>query len=152
MSVKTQTVNASNPEWIYFDVELTNIGATSIPLSRITLDYWYTWEGTSGVGQVWQCTFATGVTGSCGSVTGVFAPVTPARAGADHYFQLGFSAAAGTLVAGATVDIGPGFHKDDFSSFSQAGDYSYNGSTVYAVNTKVTAYFDAALIYGIEPR
>ena len=151
VSVETQTVNASNPQWIYFDVELTNIGATPIPLSRLTLDYWYTWEGTSGVGQVWQCTYASGVMGSCGSVTGTFASVAPARTGADHYFQLGFSTAAGALVAGATVDIGPGFHKDDFSSFSQTGDYSYNGSMVYVANTKVTVYFDGALIYGVEP-
>ena len=151
MSVKTHTANGSNAQWVYFDVELTNIGTMAISLSRITFDYWYTWEGTSGVGQVWQCTYANGVTGACGSVTGTFAPVTPARTGADHHLQLGFSTAAGALAAGATVEVDPGFHKDDFSSFNQAGDYSYNGSLVYVANTRVTVYFDGALIYGVEP-
>ena len=44
--------------------------------------------------------------------------------GADHYFQFGFTIAAGNLAAGATADVGPGFNKNDFSSFDQTNDYS----------------------------
>lgn len=149
-TVKTHTANASNTQWIYFDLQLTNGGPSAITLSDLKIDYWYTWEGTSG-GETWQCTYANGITGSCANVTTQFLAVTPARTGADHKFEIGFASAAGSLAAGATLDIGPGFHKDDFSAFVQSNDYSYTSATTFTTTTKVTAYVKGALVYGTEP-
>jgi Cellulose binding domain len=145
-------LNGTELEWIYFDVQLVNSGAASIALSQITIDYWYTWEGTNGITQTWQCTYANGLPGGCGAVTGAFSMVSPARTDADHLFQLGFSAAAGNLAPGAIAELGPGFHKDDFSGLVQSNDYSYKPATTFVQNMNVTVYFAGALIYGTEPR
>lgn len=75
--------------------------------------------------------------------------------GADHYFQIGFSAAAGSLGAGASVVAELAFHKNDFSAFIRTNDYSYNGSSTLATTVKVTGYITTTdgttLVYGTEP-
>ena len=150
VSVKTHTVNGGNTQWIYFDLQLTNGGTSAISFADLEVDYWYTWEGTSG-GQSWQCTYATGLTGGCGNLAPQFIAVSPTRAGADHKLEVGFATAAGSLAPGATLDIGPGFHKDDFSVFVQTNDYSYSSATAFTATTKVTVYVKGALVYGTEP-
>jgi hypothetical protein len=156
LSVKTHTLNGSNPQWIYFDIQITNTGTSTLALSQLTARYWYTYDTSPPVGaQVASCTYANGVTGSCGSTTvgsaSNFVAVTPAKTNADFYFTFGFTSAAGNLAAGGTVDLGPGFHKSDFSNFSQANDYSYNAATAFTATTKVTLYLGGVLIYGTEP-
>ncbi len=151
VTVKTHTLNAGNLQWIYFDIQVTNTGTAAIPLSQLTVSYWYTWEGSAGVTQTWACTYANSVAGGCGNVTGTFTAVTPVRTNADQTFQIGFTTAAGNLAAGATADLGPGFHKSDFSNFTQTNDYSYNTSTTFATTTKVTVYYRGGLLYGTEP-
>lgn len=52
---------------------------------------------------------------------------------------------------GATADVGPGFNKNDFSSFDQTNDYSYNSSTAFSTVTTVTVYLKGMLVYGTGP-
>jgi hypothetical protein len=156
ISVKTHTLNGANPQWIYFDIQITNTGTSTVALSQLTARYWYTYDTPPPVGaQVASCTYANGVTGSCGSTTlgsaANFVAVTPAKTNADFSFTFGFTPAAGNLAAGGTVDLGPGFHKSDFSNYSQANDYSYNAATAFTATTKVTLYLGGVLIYGAEP-
>jgi len=89
--------------------------------------------------------------GSCTDVTESFITLSPVRTNADHMFQLGFAAGAGTLAAGATAEIGPGINKSNFSAFTQTNDYSYNSSTTFTTNAKVTVYQNGTIIYGTEP-
>jgi hypothetical protein len=147
-------------EWIWFDLQVTNNATTALPLSTITAKYWYTWEETvATTTQTSQCSYINGLaTGNCntlltfGAGTPYFNPVSPAVTGADYSFQLGFTTSAGSLAAGATMTFELGFHKNDWSNYTQTGDYSFNGSTTYATTTKVTFYLSNVLFYGTEPK
>ena len=156
LTVKTHTLNGADPQWIYFDIQITNTGSSAIALSQLTVKYWYTYDTPPAVvAQTASCTYANGVTGSCGGTTlgstSNFVAVSPARTEADFYFTFGFISTAGNLAAGATVDLGPGFHKNDFSNYTQTNDYSYNAATAFSATTKVTLYLGGVLIYGTEP-
>jgi mannan endo-1,4-beta-mannosidase len=70
---------------------------------------------------------------------------------ADRYFQLGFTAAAGNLNPGATTHVLVQFHKNDWCSYTQANDYSYNGASSFTTTTRVTVYRVGVLVYGTEP-
>ena len=63
-------------------------------------------------------------------------------------FSLGLSVAAGNLAPGAIAELGPGFHKDDFSGLVQSNDYSYKPATTFVQNMNVTVYFAGALMMG----
>ena len=51
LTVKTHTLNTSNLQFIYFDIQLINNGTTAIPLSQLTVKYWYTYDTTPIVTQ-----------------------------------------------------------------------------------------------------
>jgi endoglucanase len=130
------------------DIEVVNTGSTPITLSNLTVRYWYTID--SDQPQSWVCDYAAR---GCGSFSASFVPVSPARAGADYYLEISFTAAAGTLAPGqSTGDLQDRFNKADWSNYTQTNDYSYNGAqTSYAPATKVTAYYNGSLIWGTEP-
>jgi Cellulose binding domain len=156
LTVTVKTKTAASTQFIYFDIQLTNGGTMPITLSQITMDYWYTWDVATDAGapptELASCTYSLGVGGgSCTDVTESFTTLSPVRTNADHMFQLGFEAGAGTLAAGATAEIGPGINKSNFSTFTQTNDYSYNSSTTFTTNAKVTVYQNGTIIYGTEP-
>jgi hypothetical protein len=157
LTVKTQNVQATNTQWVYFDIEIINNGTTAIPLSQLTGRYWYTLDDAAmpTVTQAAACDFAMPITGACANVTETFVTMTTPLADADHYLQFGFAAAAGNLAAGATASIEFGFHKNDWSVFTRTNDYSYNSATTYSTVTTVTMYITTtsgtALVYGTEP-
>ena len=135
--------------------KLFNGGTNAVTLSNITLRYWYTEEAADGttlstaIAQSAACDFATI---SCANITMSFVQVSPARTGANSYFQVGFAAGAGTLAAGAnTNEIQTRFNKTDYSKYNEANDYSYLSTTAYTATTKVTAYLNGSLVYGTEP-
>ena len=70
----------------------------------------------------------------------------------DAYYQMGFAAAAGNLNPNATAEFGIGFHKNDWTNFTQPGDYSYNALTAFTTTTKVTVYRVGVLVYGTDRR
>jgi hypothetical protein len=136
-------------------LKLFNMGTSAVTLSQITLRYWYTEEGTDGttlatnIAQQASCDFAVL---NCANITMSFVQVSPARTGANFYFQVGFTSGAGTLAAGAnTNEIQPRFNKADFTNYHEADDYSYLSTTAYTTTTKVTAYLNGSLVYGTEP-
>ncbi len=139
--------NAPTNQAVMPDFKLYNNGTTPIPLSEITLRYWFTRD--TAIAQTAWCDFATL---TAANITLSFAAVSPARTNADYYFQVGFAPAAGNLAAGAnTGNIQTRFSKDDFSNYNEANDYSYVASTSFAVTTKVTVYRLGNLVYGTEP-
>jgi hypothetical protein len=128
--------------------QIKNTGTAPLALSTVKIRYWYTVDGSTA--QTYGCDYAkmgtANVTGSFGTIA---SPVT----NADSYFEVGFTSGAGNLAAGAnTGDIQMQIHKNDYSSFTQTNDYSFNStSTAFAENLKVTGYINGKLVFGTEP-
>jgi endoglucanase len=137
-------------QWVYAELQITNNGTTAVPLSDLTVRYWYTYDTTPVVTQADMCVYSQ-PPALCVNLIRSWVAVTPARTNADFYYQIGFSAAAGSLNAGATAEFEVGFHKNDWTNFIQTNDYSYNGAASFTTTTKVTVYRVGTLVYGTEP-
>jgi hypothetical protein len=129
---------------------IINAGSSAVPLSELTIRYWYTREGTTG--QNFWCDYSA-VTGSCSNVTGAFVQLSPARSGADFYLEVGFTTAAGSIAAGGqSGEIQTRFAKTDWSNYTETGDYSFDPTkTSFADWTHVTLYRNGVLVWGVEP-
>jgi hypothetical protein len=134
--------------WLRFRINLINAGTVDVPLSELTVHYWYTEEVPAP--QALSCDFATI---SCASVSGAFQAVSPARSGADTVLVLNFSSGAGTLVVGGTNTIQLRVGKSDLSNYNETGDYSYDSAaaTSLVANPHITIYRAGVLIWGAEP-
>jgi hypothetical protein len=163
VNITVQLTNGGTPavtQSIYYDVRVTNNGTTAIPMSQLTIRYWYTWDDTGSVTQTFITpTYFLNNSGQTSlpltGITGSFTAVSPARTGADYYEQLAFIPADGSIPAGKYMEFGVGMRKNDNSNYTQTGDYSYNGSNTFVTTTKVTVYVTTtngtALVYGTEP-
>ena len=137
-------------QWIYATMQVTNNGTTAIPLADLTVRYWYSYDSTPVVAQADMCNYS--MPGSlCANITRSWVAVTPARTNADFYYQMGFNAAAGNLNAGATAEFQLGWHKNDWTTFTQTNDYSFNAATAFTTTTRITVYRVGVLVYGTEP-
>ncbi|GIH18865.1 cellulose binding domain-containing protein [Rugosimonospora africana] len=128
-------------------LNVVNGSSASIPLSQLTLRYYFTAD-TAG-SYTFACAWA--VVG-CGNLTGTVVTMPTTTGTADHYLQLGFTG-SGSLAAGAsTGDLQLRLYRSDWQNVNQANDYSFNGSlTSYADSTKVTAYRSGSLAWGTPP-
>jgi cellulose 1,4-beta-cellobiosidase len=129
-------------------LQLVNTGAASVPLSEVTIRYWFTNDGSAGAN--YWCDWAQLGTAN---LAGTVRTVSPARVGADRYLEISFKTTAGSLAAGAsTGEIQSRFSKSDWTNFSQTNDASFDASrTSYADWTKVTVYRNGTLVWGTEP-
>ena len=130
------------------NLQVVNTGNTALNLSSVTVRYWYTADSTQP--QTWVCDFAQI---GCANLSGRFVSVSPARTGADTYLEVSFKASTPSLNPGAsTGEIQDRFNRADWSNYNQANDYSFNAAaTAYGDATRVTVYFNGALIWGTEP-
>ncbi len=164
VKISVQLTNAGTPavaQSVYYDLRITNTGTTAVPISQLTVRYWYTWdEPTATVTQTFITpTYFLNNSGQISlpatGISGSFTTLSTAVTGADHYEQLTFAAADGNLAAGTYMEFGVGMKKNDGSNYTQTGDYSYNASTTFMTTTKVTVYITTtngtALVYGTEP-
>jgi endoglucanase len=137
------TTNTIRPHF-----EIQNNSSTSIPLSSLTIRYWFTEDG-SAAEQFWVDWAVIGQ----GNVSGAFYSLANPVQTADTYLQISFSSGAGSLAAGAnTGDIQTRFNKSDWSNYNQANDYSWNqNQTSYAPWNQVTLYENGQLVWGTEP-
>ncbi len=128
-------------------IKIVNNGSTAINLSSITVRYYYTEDGTQS--QSFWCDWSSAGTSN---VTGTFVSLSTPLSNADHYLQIGFTSAAGSLAAGATVEIQSRFAKSDWSNYNQANDYSFNASaSSYTSWSHITGYISGTLNSGTEP-
>jgi endoglucanase len=126
---------------------ILNTGTTSVPMSELTIRYWFTREGSTAM--QFNCDYA--VKG-CGNVTGALTAIT-AVTGANYYLQLSFGSGAGSIAAnGSSGEIQARFNKTDWTNFNEADDYSFDATkTAFADWSRVTLYRNGQLVWGTEP-
>lgn len=141
-STVTAATNTLNPR-----VRLINTGASAINLSDVKLRYYYTIDGEKA--QSFWCDWSH--VGSS-NVTGTFVKLATPLTGADTYLEIGFTSGAGSLAAGASIDIQIRVNKSDWTNYTQTGDYSFDPThTTYADWSKITGYVSGAIQWGVEP-
>src|SRR5262249_41235922 len=86
--------NSPNDNQIKPHFNVVNSGTTAVPMSELTIRYWYTNDGN--MPQVYDCDFAAR---GCSNISASFVSI-PAVTGANTYLQLSFSAGAGSLTPG----------------------------------------------------
>jgi xyloglucan-specific exo-beta-1,4-glucanase len=134
--------NTLNPKF-----KLVNTSTSAVTLSDVKLRYYYTIDGEKP--QSFFCDWSQ--VGSA-NVAGTFVKLPAAKADADHYLENGFTSAAGSLDAGASIDMQVRVAKEDWTNYTQTGDYSFNAvDTNYVDWTKAPAYVSGNLIWGSEP-
>ncbi|MGG4218255.1 glycoside hydrolase family 6 protein [Paenibacillus jamilae] len=126
--------NAAKP---FFN--LKNKGTTPVKLSELKIRYYFTKDGS----QELQSAVDWAQVGNDNVL----------RTIKDNYIEIGFSAAAGTLAAGAqTGDIQIRMNNSDWSNLNESNDYSFDPTkTSYAEWNKVTLFHNDKLVWGIEP-
>jgi endoglucanase len=149
-SLKTQYKNgggsASDNE-IRPHFQIVNTGGSSVPLTELKLRYWYTIDTSQP--QTSYCDYAFL---GCGNVTRALVAVSPPRANADYYLEIGFTSGAGSVAAGGNSgEVQARFNKNDWSVYNEVNDYSYGTNTAFADSTKVTLYRNGSLVWGTEP-
>ena len=139
--------NSPNDNQIKPHFNIVNGGTTAVPLSELTIRYWYTNDGSQP--QVFDCDFASR---GCSNISASFVTI-PAVTGANTYLQLSFGAGAGSLAAGQqSGEIQARLHSQNWSNYTEGDDYSYDATkTSFADWTRVTLYRNGALVWGTEP-
>lgn len=130
-------------------LEVTDNGSTSVPLSQVTLRYYFSSDSPTASYR-FACSWA--VKG-CANVTGTFGTLAHPTATADRYLEIGFTAGAGSLAPGqSTGDLQLRFYRSDWQPLTQSDDYSFDGTqTSYANAPKITVQQDGALVWGTAP-
>ena len=139
--------SASNNE-IKPHFKIVNEGSAAIPLSELTIRYWYSREGTASESS--NCYWAQV---GCGNILRSNTALATPSQGATHSFDVGFTGGAGQLPAGAnTGEMKLQFHKSDWSPYDENNDLSYDPArTTWGDATNVALYRNGVLVWGKEP-
>src|SRR5262245_18770984 len=140
--------NSPNDNQIKPHFNVVNSGTTAVPMSELTIRYWYTNDGN--MPQVYDCDFAAR---GCSNITASFVSLSTSVTGANAYLQLNFGAGAGSLAPGQqSGEIQARLHNQNWSNYTEGNDYSYDATkTAFADWNRVTLYRDGALVWGTEP-
>lgn len=125
---------------------VVNSGNSALLLSTVKIRYYIANQGSTQYS--FHCDYSP--IGSA-NVTGTFAPVIPAKPGAESYCEIGFLSGAGSLAPGASVEAQYRIWKNDWSNIDNSLNYSYNPAIAYVEWNKVTAFSSGTLAWGIEP-
>jgi hypothetical protein len=142
--------NESPDNTLYALYQNINTGTTSVPLSSVTMRYWFT-NATPADPLVFECDYAQV---SCANISAKFVVLPTPRAKANTYAEISFKAAAGSVAPGqSTGEIQTRIHHVRWSSFITTDSYSFiaDPSFVYKDTQTVTLYVDGALVWGAEP-
>lgn len=139
---------------LYADYEIDNTGTATtpvtVPLSSLTIRYWFTNETPSDP-LVFACDYALV---NCANITSKFVTLANPVALANTYLQLNFTAAAGSIRPGQNSgEIQTRIHHENYSNFLTEQSYSFisDESFVYKDTMTVTLYLNGVLVWGVEP-
>ena len=153
LTVQDRSHDNDNPDnTLYALYQIVNTGTSAVPLSSLTMRYWFTNEAPTDP-LVFECDYAL-VT--CAHLTAKFVTLaTPIAGKANTYLQLGFTAAAGSVAAGgaSSGEIQIRIHHVNWSNFITTESYSFisDPSFVYKDTQTVTLYQNGSLVWGVEP-
>jgi len=153
VKVQDRSHDNDNPDnQLYGDFQILNTGTSAVPLSSLTMRYWFTNE-TPADPLVFSCDYAQV---SCGNVTAKFVTLgTPVAGKANTYVEYDFTAAAGSIAAGGSAgEMQARVHHAAYANFNTAEAYSFvsDPSFVFKDTQTVTVYINGALVWGVEPR
>ncbi|MBN2533187.1 MAG: hypothetical protein JXB88_09865 [Spirochaetales bacterium] len=119
-------------------LNIINQGSDTAVMSELTIRYYYSKEGTAG--EVFYVDYASI---GAGCITGTFH---------NGYLEIGFAGSTGNIPGyGNSGEIQIRFHKEDWSNYNEAGDYSYNSAAVsYTDWDNITLYQNGILVWGME--
>jgi cellulose 1,4-beta-cellobiosidase len=151
LKVQDRSHDNDNPDnQLYAHFQIFNTGTTTVPLSSLTMRYWFTNEAPTDP-LVFECDYAL-VT--CGNITANFVSLPTPVTMANSYLQIGFTAAAGSVAPGqSSGEIQVRIHHVNWSNFITTESYSFisDESFVYKDTQTVTLYLNGVLIWGTEP-
>jgi hypothetical protein len=151
LKVQDRSHDNDNPDnQLYAHYQIINTGTASVPLSSLTMRYWFTNEAPADP-LVFACDYAQV---DCSNITAKFvtrpSPVTKA----NTYLEIGFTAAAGSIAPGqSSGEIQTRIHHVNWSNFITTDSYSFisDPSFVYKDTQTVTLYLNGVLVWGTEP-
>jgi hypothetical protein len=134
--------NSVNP-----NLKVVNNGTAAVPLSEITLRYWFTIDGATPVNaSVNWAQLGTSL------VQAHYVPLPTPLQGAFGYIEYSFLPAAGLLQPGQNSgEILTSFNKQNWTNFDETDDYSYALNSTYLPTSRITAYRNGTLVGGQEP-
>jgi hypothetical protein len=151
VKVQDRSHDNDNPDnTLYALYQTINTGTTAVPLSSLTMRYWFTNE-TPADPLVFECDWAQV---NCGNITAKFVALPSPVNMANTYLEIGFKAAAGSLAPGqGSGEVQTRVHHVNWSNFITTDTYSFisDPSFVYKDTQTVTLYLNGALIWGAEP-
>jgi Cellulose binding domain len=151
LKVQDRSHDNDNPDnTLYALYQIINTGTASVPLSSVTMRYWFTNEAPADP-LVFACDWAQV---NCSNTTSKFVVLPSPTAKANTYLQIGFRAAAGSLAAGqGSGEIQTRIHHANWSNFITTDSYSFisDPSFVYKDTQTVTLYVNGVLVWGTEP-
>jgi len=151
--------DGTNPKQGKVVVDVVNNASTGLPLSQVTFRYWFQLAETTDPPSL---TVDYAMLASS-TITSKFVAVSPPRAGANEYFEVGFTSKAPTLALFSdTGQIQLRFNAMNFSAMflgDQTMDYSFQPCPAaaspnvppYNPNPHITGYINGVLVYGTEP-
>lgn len=164
---QSETTDNATDNNLVVHVRLENRSTRTIPVSVLTIRYWYTVDAAPPATTDYQVTELNYADISrLDSATHVkfsFAKMATPQTGADHYIEIGFDGpyqlapepnppAHDPNGVGSTNQIEFRTHWNDWKNYNEANDYSYDPTkTSYADANKVTVYQNGVLIWGTEP-
>lgn len=148
-SIKIQYYNVSKEVSDVIQInavfKIINTGNTTINLKDVTIRYYYTINGE--IPQLLDCWAQEGKP----NITYSFVKMSEPVEKADYYLEIGFK--SGQLNPGKGTEVVVWFNKDDWSSYKQDDDFSYNSSNIqeYYDWNYVPGYISGILKWGTEP-
>jgi len=145
-SIKVQyscSETVSSTKSIKPDFKIVNTGSNILLLETIKLRYYFTADNRTPVAA--SLRYSTGVTTA--NVIQSFGGT-----GNNRWLEIGFKSGAGSLAAGASVQVKATINDDTWELFTQNGDHSFDpAKTSYADWIKVTGFISGVPKWGTAP-